>query len=78
MYGWVMPQKLPVNDFKCIEDISEFDECFLKGYCEERDKGYFLEVNIQFLENLHNFHNNLPFTIFTWKTENWESRKSCI
>ena len=25
-YGWAMSQKLPVNDFKQIEDISEYDE----------------------------------------------------
>ena len=24
--GWAMPQKIPANDFKWVEDISEIDE----------------------------------------------------
>ena len=40
-----MSQKLPINDFKWVEEISEFDESFIK--IEERDEGYFLEGNIQ-------------------------------
>ena len=28
--GWVMSQKLPVNNFEWIEDISQFDENFIK------------------------------------------------
>ena len=40
LYGWAMPQKLPLNDFKWVEYISEFDESFLKSYDEENDEGY--------------------------------------
>ena len=29
LYGWVMLQKLPVKDFKWVEDISEFHEDFI-------------------------------------------------
>ena len=39
LYGCAMSQKLSVNDFKWVEDISEFDNIFLKGYNEESDKG---------------------------------------
>ena len=42
LYGWPMSQKLPVNNFKWVEDISEFDESFIKNYNEESDEGYFL------------------------------------
>ena len=31
LYGWAVSRKLPVNDFKCVEDISEFDESFIKS-----------------------------------------------
>ena len=41
--SWSLSQKLSVNDFKQVEDISEFDENFIKIYNEESDKGYFLE-----------------------------------
>ena len=26
LYGWVMSQKLPVNGFKLVEDLYEFNE----------------------------------------------------
>ena len=48
-----MPQRLPVNDFKWVEDISKFNEDFIKVYNDEGDAGYFLEVYVQYPENLH-------------------------
>ena len=46
LYGWTMPQKLPANSFKCVEDF-EFDESSLKSYDDESDEGYLLEVDVQ-------------------------------
>ena len=40
-YGLEIPQKLPVNDFKQVADISEFDEDFIKSCNEKSDEGYF-------------------------------------
>ena len=45
-------KKLYVNGFKWVKDISQFDESFIKSYNEENDEGYFLEVDIQYPENL--------------------------
>ena len=56
-----MSQKLPVNNFEWIEDTSQFNEDFIKKYIEESDGGYFLEVDNQYLENLHELHNDLQF-----------------
>ena len=64
-----MPQKLLVNGFKLTEDISEIDESFIKSYSEEGGDGYFLEVDVQYSENLHNLHNDLPFLLIRMKTE---------
>ena len=36
MYGW---ETLPVNDLKLVEDISEFDESFIKNYNQTSDDG---------------------------------------
>ena len=36
-----MSQKSPVNGFKWVEHISEFDESFIKSYNEKSYKGYF-------------------------------------
>ena len=57
LYGWELSQELPVNDFKWVEDISEFNQGFIKSYADESYEGYFLEVNVQFPEN----HNIYPF-----------------
>ena len=54
-----MSQKLPVNKFEWIEDTSQFNEDFIKN--EESNEGYFLEVDVQCPEKLHELHNNLPF-----------------
>ena len=50
LYGSGMSQNLPVNDFKWVEDISKFDERFIKSYNEESDEGYFVEVDVQYPE----------------------------
>ena len=56
-----MSEMLSVKNLKWIKDISEFDESFIKSYNAESDKGYFLEVDVQYHENLHNLYNDLPF-----------------
>ena len=64
-----MLQKLPVNNFEWIKDTSQFKEDFIKNYNGESDKRYFLEVNVQSLEKLHDLHNDLPFLLERIKTE---------
>ena len=56
-----MPQKLPVNNFEWIKATSQFNEDFIKNYNEESYEGHFLEVYVQYLEKLHDLHNDLPF-----------------
>ena len=48
-------------NFEWVKDTSQFNEDFIKNYNEESDKGYFLEVYVQYLEKLHDLHNDLPF-----------------
>ena len=45
---WAMLQNLSVDNFEWIEDISQFDEDCIKNYNEESEKGYFLEVDVQY------------------------------
>ena len=56
-----MSQKSPVNIFEWIEDTSQFSEDFIKNHNEETDEGYFLEVDVQYPEKLHQLHNDLLF-----------------
>ena len=63
LYGWAMPQKLPVDNFKWIkkDDLFKFDESVIKNYDKNSDKGYILEVDVEFPKNLHKLHSDLPF-----------------
>ena len=61
LYGWAMSQKLPVNDFKWIEDTSKINEEFIKNYDENNDKGYILKVDVKYPKRLHKLHSDLPF-----------------
>ena len=61
LYGWSMIKKFPVNGFKWIEDLSEFNEDFIKNYDENGDVGYFLEVDIKYLKKLSDLHKDLSF-----------------
>ena len=64
-YGWKMSQKPPVNGFEWINDLSQFQEKFIKNYDEDSNKEYFLENNffqiLKYLKSLHNLHSDLPF-----------------
>ena len=55
-----MSKKLPVNGFKWI-DNNEISEEFIKNYSENNNKGYILEVDVRYLERLHELHSDLPF-----------------
>ena len=46
LYGWAMSQKLPVNGFKLLKNVTEIDEKFIKNY--DQDKGYILEVDVKY------------------------------
>ena len=63
LYGWAMLQMLPVGKFKWIEkdDLLKFDEKFIKNYDENSDKGYLLEVDVEYPKNFHKLHSDLPF-----------------
>ena len=47
-------------------------ESFIKNYNEEIDEGYLFGVDIQYLKNLHNLRNDLPFFPEQIKIENIE------
>ena len=58
-----MSQKIPVNNFEWIKDTSQFNENSLNN------EGYFLEVDVQYLEKLCEFYNDLPILLERMKIE---------
>ena len=56
-----MSQKLPVSGFMWYNDyLSDFNEEFIKNYDEKSDKGFFLEVDMEYPKKLLNSHKELP------------------
>ena len=56
-----MIQKRPADCCEWVKKLSKFDECFIKVYEENNNKGYFLEVDVQYPKNLFNLHKDLPY-----------------
>ena len=53
--------KIPVNGFKWAKNLSKFNETFIRNYDKNSDIGYFLEIDIDYLKKLFNFHKDLLF-----------------
>ena len=60
-YGRAMYQKLSVDGFELEENISKFNEDFIKTYEEDINEGCMLTVDVEYLKNLHDLLINLPF-----------------
>ena len=43
------------------KNIDKFNEEFIKNCDEDRNKGYILEVDVEYPKNLINLHGDLPF-----------------
>ena len=60
-YGWAMSQYLPTGGFKWMDEktLVEWEE-FMKAQKDEQEKGYFLEVDLEYPEELHDTHDTFP------------------
>ena len=72
LYGLTMSQKFPANNFEWIKDTSQFNEDFIKHYNKKSDEIYFLKVDVQYIENLHELHNDLLFPPERMKIKKFE------
>ena len=74
LYGYPICEKLPVNGFKWVEDLSQFNEGFIKIFDENSNNGYFIEVDLEYPKHLFNSHKVLPYlTKKKGKSENVKS-----
>lgn len=58
LYGWAMTQYLPYGGFQWVEN---FNENFNWDVADDSAEGYILEVDLDYPENVHDDHNDLPF-----------------
>ena len=74
LYGWAVSQILLANDFKWVkqEEVSNFNDDFIKNYDKNGNMGYFLEVDIDYLKELLNLNEGLPFLPETKKVNKVE------
>ena len=62
LYGAAMSEKLPINEFKWVNDISGINEKFVESYNKKNSgKGYILEVDVDYPSKLHKLHNDMLF-----------------
>ena len=62
LYGAAMSEILPMNGFKWMNDISRIDKKFVKSYDKKNsDKGYILEVDVDYPSKLHKLYSDMPF-----------------
>ena len=59
LYGYAMSQKLPLDGYKW-DNIEKFTSDFVKNYVNG-DKGYLLEVDVEYPKKLLGAHADLPF-----------------
>ena len=57
LYGWAMREYLPYSRFKWLKIFDEFD---MMSISEKYETGYFLEVDLEYPDILHELHNNYP------------------
>ena len=53
--------KILINNFKRVEETSQFNEDFTKIYKEDREVVYFIEADVQYPQKLLELYKSLPF-----------------
>ena len=55
LYGWGLSSYLPYGGFKWLKNVDGFD---VNSISEKSPIGYFLEVDLEYLDELHELHND--------------------
>ena len=57
LYGWAMSEYLPCGRFKWVKNIDKFDTMSIS---DKSPVGCFLEVDLEYPDELHELHNDFP------------------
>ena len=55
LYGWAMSEHLPYEGFKWLKNVDKFDVISIS---EKSSIGCFLEVDLEYSDELHELHND--------------------
>ena len=61
LYGWAMSQPLPTGEFRWVEVRKNWSPKDVINSLVNTDRGYLLEVDVNYPKELHDYHNDLPF-----------------
>ena len=57
LYGWTLSEYLPYEKFEWVKNVDEFDVMSIN---KKSNIGYFLEVDLEYPNELHSLHNDYP------------------
>ena len=57
LYGWTMSEYLPYEELKWLKNVDEFD---VMSVSEKSLIWYFLEVDLEYSDKLHELHDDYP------------------
>ena len=57
LYGWAMSEYLPYEKFEWVKNVDELDVMSIN---KKSGVGYFLEVDLEYPNELHELHNDYP------------------
>ena len=57
LYSWKLSEYLPYGEFKWLKNVGGFD---VNSIGENSEIGYFLKVDLEYPDELHELHNNYP------------------
>ena len=57
LYSWSMSEYLPYKEFECLKNVDGFD---VNSINEKSEIGYFLEVDLEYPDELHELSNDYP------------------
>jgi hypothetical protein len=77
-YGAALSEKLPIRNFKWIEEnLEDWTKKKICALSDEAPIGYVFEVDLDYPESLHDFHNDFPFAIENIEPPTKTDKKSC-
>ena len=60
LYGWAMSEYLPYGEFKWLKNVDKFDVNLIS---KQSPIGYFLEVDLEYPDELHELDNDYPLAL---------------